>query len=52
MQNLAQQLGIKNSEFFMILRVAISGKKITPPLNESMELLGKEECLKRINKLI
>ena len=52
MQNLAQQLGIKNSEFFMILRVAISGKKITQPLNESMELLGKEECLKRINKLI
>ncbi len=52
MQNLAQKLGIKNSEFFMILRVAISGKKITPPLNESMEILGKEECIKRINLLI
>ncbi len=49
---LAQKLGVKNSEFFMILRVAISGKKITPPLNESMEILGKEQCLQRVNKLI
>jgi glutamyl-tRNA synthetase len=52
MQNLAQKLNMKNSEFFMILRVAISGKKITPPLNESMEILGKDECIKRINKLV
>lgn len=52
MQNLAQKLGVKNSEFFMILRVAISGKKITPPLNESMEILGKDECVKRINSLV
>jgi hypothetical protein len=32
----------------MILRVAISGKKITPPLNESMVILGKQECIERI----
>ncbi len=50
MQNLAQKLEIKNSEFFMILRVAISGKKITPPLNESMEILGRGECVSRIHK--
>lgn len=49
MGDLAKKLGMKNSEFFMVLRVAITGKKISPPLNESMELLGKEECLKRIN---
>lgn len=51
MQNLAQKLKVKNSLFFMILRVAISGKKISPPLNESMEILGKDICLERINKL-
>jgi glutamyl/glutaminyl-tRNA synthetase len=51
MQNLTKKLGIKNSEFFMILRVAITSKKISPPLNESMEILGREECLKRINEL-
>jgi len=51
MQDLAKKLGVKNNEFFMILRVVVSGKKISPPLNESMEILGKEECVKRINKL-
>jgi len=30
------------------LRVAMTGKKISPPLNESMEILGKEECLRRL----
>ncbi|MFH0773639.1 MAG: glutamate--tRNA ligase [bacterium] len=48
---LAQESGLKNSEFFMMLRVAITGKKVSPPLNESMEIVGKDECLKRINAL-
>jgi glutamyl-tRNA synthetase len=48
MMNLAKELGISNSKFFMNLRVAVSGKKITPPLNESMEILGKKECIERI----
>jgi len=52
MQNTAKEVGLKNSEFFQMLRVAISGKKISPPLNESMALLGKEECIKRISVAI
>ena len=48
MQNVAKELSIKNSEYFMIVRVAITGKKISPPLNESMELLGKEKSLDRM----
>jgi len=52
MQKTAKQLNMKNSLFFMNLRVAITGKKISPPLNESMEILGQKECLVRINKLI
>lgn len=47
----AKELEMKNSEFFQLLRVVITGKKISPPLNESMEILGKEECLKRVNEL-
>ena len=46
--NLAKKLEIKNSHFFADMRMAITGKKISPPLNESMEILGKEECLKRL----
>jgi glutamyl-tRNA synthetase len=48
MVKLAAELGVSNSRYFMSLRIAVSGKKITPPLNESMELLGKEETVKRL----
>ncbi len=52
MLDCAKKNNIKNSLFFMILRVVISGKKISPPLNESMEILGKEESVKRIEKAV
>lgn len=52
MQKLALDIAIKNSEFFMTIRVAITGKKISPPLNESMEILGKEKVLARLKKLV
>lgn len=51
MQQVASEEKMKAGEFFMILRVAISGKKISPPLNESMEILGKKECVARLKKL-
>ncbi|MFA5135913.1 MAG: glutamate--tRNA ligase [Patescibacteria group bacterium] len=47
----AEKSGLKNSEFFMLLRVAITGKKISPPLNESMEVLGKNECCMRLRRV-
>lgn len=52
MQELAKKEGIKTGEFFMILRIAVTSKKISPPLNESMEILGREECLDRFKALI
>ncbi len=42
----------KASDFFMDLRIAITGKKVTPPLNESMEILGRESVLLRIQNAI
>lgn len=38
----------KVGDFFMDLRIAITGSKFTPPINESIEILGKEESLKRL----
>ncbi len=52
MLKVAQELGLKNSEYFMAMRVVITGKKVSPPLNESMELLGKEEVLKRLHPVL
>lgn len=48
LQEIAQEEKIRNADFFMWVRVAITGKKISPPLNESMEILGKKESLKRL----
>lgn len=52
LQELCDELGLKASDFFMMLRVAVTGKKISPPLNESMEILGKEEILSRLKILV
>ena len=41
--------GLKAKDVFMELRIAITGKTVGPPLLESMELLGKEECLERLS---
>ncbi len=42
----------KTGDFFMSLRIAITGTKFTPPINESIMILGKEETLARLKKLI
>ncbi len=41
--------GWKPIELFQTIRVAISGKTITPPLFESMEILGKKKTIDRLN---
>lgn len=52
MQTLCKNLRVKSGDFFMFLRIAITGKKISPPLNESMEILGRKEVLYRLKNLI
>ncbi len=49
---LVKKLGWKPVELFQLIRIALSGKTITPPLFESMEILGKNECLVRIKNII
>jgi len=48
MQTVCETQGMKRSDYFMMMRVAITGRKVSPPLNESMELLGQKECLTRL----
>jgi glutamyl-tRNA synthetase len=45
---MAKEKGWKLGDFFMDLRLAIAGQKITPPLNESMVILGKDEVIARL----
>lgn len=48
---LVDELQIKPRFAFTPLRVALSGRRISPPLFESMEILGKESTLARIAAL-
>jgi glutamyl-tRNA synthetase len=45
---LIERLGLKPRNAFGTLRVAVTGKQISPPLFESMELLGRETSLQRL----
>jgi glutamyl-tRNA synthetase len=52
MRNLVDKSGIKAGQLFGILRVAVTGQKASPPLFESMEIIGKEKVLVRIRSAI
>jgi glutamyl-tRNA synthetase len=52
MRSLAEERELKAGDFFMLLRVAVMGKPVSPPLFESMEELGREKSLKRIDRAI
>ncbi|UQV59211.1 glutamate--tRNA ligase [Corynebacterium pseudodiphtheriticum] len=45
---LIEDLGLKPRKAYGALRVAVSGAAVSPPLFESMELLGKESTLTRL----
>ena len=48
MRLLVEEMGLKAGQVFGILRTAVTGQTISPPLFESMEILGKEKVLERI----
>jgi len=46
----AQELGMKAGQMFQPIRVAVCGRKNAPPLFETLEVLGKEVTLGRIEQ--
>ena len=46
---LAKELEIKAGQLFGAIRVATTGRKAAPPLFETMEVLGRDRCLTRLN---
>ena len=48
MAEYAKTIGYKNGQVFGSLRAAVSGQRVSPPTFETMEILGKEESLRRI----
>ncbi|MCY4107014.1 MAG: glutamate--tRNA ligase [Chloroflexi bacterium] len=47
--DLANQLGMKKGPLFGTIRMAITGQSVSPPAFETMEIIGKEECLRRLD---
>jgi glutamyl-tRNA synthetase len=45
---LAEEVGLKAGPFFGVLRVAVTGRTASPPLFETMEVLGRGRCMVRL----
>ena len=45
----ATSLGVKAGQMFQPIRVAVCGKMVAPPLFDTLEILGKERVLARLD---
>ena len=44
----AKECGLKNGQVFGTLRAAVTSQRVSPPTFETMEILGRDESLRRI----
>ena len=47
-KDLAKELNLSNLDMFQLIRAAVAGQLVTPPLFESIEILGENETKSRI----
>lgn len=52
LRRFAEARGLRAGDFFMAVRVAVTGRTATPPLFETMEVLGKETCRRRLRHAV
>jgi glutamyl-tRNA synthetase len=52
MLNVVEALGLNNGQVFGTLRAAVTGQKVSTPTFETMEILGKNETLKRLSQAV
>jgi glutamyl-tRNA synthetase len=52
MRKLVEESGLKAGQVFGIIRAAVTGQKVSPPLFESMEIIGKAKVLTRLQAAI
>lgn len=51
-RKLAEELNIPVGSMFQLIRISISGQTVTPPLFETIEIMGEEEAINRVKDLI
>jgi glutamyl-tRNA synthetase len=52
LREFVERSGLSANQVFGIVRVAVTGQKVSPPLFESMEIIGKEKVLQRLQNAI
>jgi len=52
LRNLAAEMNLSTGQLFGILRVAVTGQTVSPPLFESMAIIGRQKVLERIERAI
>ncbi len=52
MRAYVESSGLNANQVFGILRVAVTGQKVSPPLFESMEIIGRAKALDRLQRAI
>ena len=52
MRDYVEKSGLSAGQVFGVLRVAVTGQRVSPPLFESMEIIGKDKVIERIKKAI
>ncbi|MBI2021896.1 hypothetical protein HYS93_03390 [Candidatus Daviesbacteria bacterium] len=50
-RDMVEKLKIPAREMFQLIRLAVSGQLVTPPLFDSIELIGEDEVLNRVKEL-
>jgi len=52
LRDLVEELGLKAGQVFGIMRVAVTGQTVSPPLFESMAVIGREKVLERMRNAV
>jgi glutamyl-tRNA synthetase len=52
LRQFVEDAGLHPNQVFGILRIAVTGQKVSPPLFESMEIIGRETVLARIRRAV
>jgi glutamyl-tRNA synthetase len=48
MRALTEELGLKTGQLFGIVRIAVTGREVAPPLFGTMAVLGCEKVMERL----
>ncbi len=49
---LVDQIGLKAGLFFGVIRAAVTGRNASPPLFQTMEVLGRIRCMERLQRAL